>query len=156
MVDVVKGGGCAPPQSPEAEFLDVIGTKVFKVFFLAIHCHISTNGSPPSLSKSGLKLVCKHCNGNLKSKNSQDYAQKPQQNCTFMNSVSGCANFSIMMECTVRQKVAIATLCVLRGTNLRCFPHHCFWQICVSCVRIGTELSRVVCCIFTSTYPSCY
>jgi hypothetical protein len=30
-----------------------------------------------------LKLVW---NGNLKSENSQDYAQKPQQNCTFMNS----------------------------------------------------------------------
>jgi hypothetical protein len=25
---------------------------------------------------------------NLKSENSQDYAQKPQQNCTFMNSAS--------------------------------------------------------------------
>ncbi len=27
-------------------------------------------------------------NRNLKSENSQDYAQKPQQNCTFMNSAS--------------------------------------------------------------------
>ncbi len=27
--------------------------------------------------------------GNLKSENSQDYAQKPQRNCTFMNSSSG-------------------------------------------------------------------
>jgi hypothetical protein len=26
--------------------------------------------------------------GNLKSENSQDYAQKPQRNCTFMNSAS--------------------------------------------------------------------
>jgi hypothetical protein len=26
---------------------------------------------------------------NLKSENSQDYAQKPQRNCTFMNSASG-------------------------------------------------------------------
>jgi hypothetical protein len=26
---------------------------------------------------------------NLKSENSQDYAQKPEQNCTFMNSASG-------------------------------------------------------------------
>ncbi len=42
------------------------------------------------MSKSGLKLVCNVniVNGNLKSKNSQDYAQKPQQNCTFMNSAS--------------------------------------------------------------------
>ncbi len=28
-------------------------------------------------------------NGNLKSENSQDYAQKPQINFTFMNSASG-------------------------------------------------------------------
>ena len=26
--------------SPEAEFLDIIGTKVFRVFLLAIHSHI--------------------------------------------------------------------------------------------------------------------
>jgi hypothetical protein len=46
--------------------------------------------SPPPLSKSGLKLVC-NVNivyGNLNSENSQDYAQKPQRNCTFMNSAS--------------------------------------------------------------------
>jgi len=37
-----------------------------------------------------LKLVC-NVNivyGNLKSENPQDYAQKPQRNCTFMNSAS--------------------------------------------------------------------
>ncbi len=37
--------------------------------------------SPSSLSKSGLYR-------NFKSENSQDYAQKPQRNCTFMNSAS--------------------------------------------------------------------
>ncbi len=44
----------------------------------------------PSLSKSGLKLVC-NVNivyGDRKSENSQDYAQKPQRNCTFTNSAS--------------------------------------------------------------------
>ncbi len=47
------------------------------------------------MGKSGLKLVC-NVNivyGNLKSENSQDYAQKTQRNCTFsytfMNSASG-------------------------------------------------------------------
>ncbi len=46
---------------------------------------------PPTLNKSDLKLVC-NVNivyGNLKSENSQDYAQKPYQNCTFMNLASG-------------------------------------------------------------------
>jgi hypothetical protein len=43
------------------------------------------------LSKSGLKLVCnvKIVYRNLKSENSQDYGQKPQRNCTSMNSASG-------------------------------------------------------------------
>jgi hypothetical protein len=41
--------------------------------------------------KSGLKRICKIIivHGNLKSENSQDYAQKPQQNCPIMNSASG-------------------------------------------------------------------
>ncbi len=61
---------------PEAEFLDVIGTKVLRVF-------------PPCFSQSrflflrgkgGLKLVC-NVNivyGNFRSENSQDYGQKHQ------------------------------------------------------------------------------
>ncbi len=32
--------------------------------------------------------------GNLESENSQDYVQKPQQNCTFMNSASGLCDSS--------------------------------------------------------------
>ncbi len=43
---------------------------------------------PPPPSKSGLKLVSNIniVHGNLKSENSQDYAQKSQRNSTFMNS----------------------------------------------------------------------
>ncbi len=79
----------------EAEFLDVIGTKVLRVFLLAIHSPTTKEFyslPPPLLGQSGLKLVC-NVNivyGNLKSEISQDYAQKPQRNCTFMNSASGC------------------------------------------------------------------
>ncbi len=79
---------------PEAEFLEVIGTKVLRVFLLAIHRHLYQRSySPTALRKSGLKLVC-NVNivyRNLMSENSQDYAQKPQRNCTFMNSPSGLA-----------------------------------------------------------------
>jgi hypothetical protein len=49
------------------------------------------------MSKSGLKLVF-YVNivyGNLKFENSQDYAQKPQRNCTFMNS----ASVRVSVEC---------------------------------------------------------
>ncbi len=53
----LTGVNLASPSSPivdEVEFLDVCGTKVLRVFLLAV---ISTNGSPPPLpSKSGLKL----------------------------------------------------------------------------------------------------
>ncbi len=78
--------------SPEAEFLDVIGTKVLRVFFLAIHSRLYSGFySLLPLSKSGLKL--RVCNVNIvyenqKSENSQDYAQKPRRNCTLMNSAS--------------------------------------------------------------------
>jgi hypothetical protein len=74
---------------PEAEFLDVIRTKCYSQSPLLkdlppppLH--------PPNLSKSGLKLVSNvnTVYGNRKSENSQDYAQKPQRNCTFMNSAS--------------------------------------------------------------------
>ena len=59
----------------------------------------SLKSFPPCYSQSPLltdftppekKVVC-NVNivyGNLKSENSQDYAQKPQGNCTFMNSAS--------------------------------------------------------------------
>ncbi len=66
--------------NPQSEFLDVIWTKVLRVFLLAIHGFYSP--PPPLLSKSVLKLAC------LKT---QDYAQKPQRNCAFMNSASGDA-----------------------------------------------------------------
>jgi hypothetical protein len=66
----------------EAQFLDVIGIKVLRVFLFAIQSHLYKWISPPPLplNKSGLKLVC-NVNivyGNLKSEISQDNAQKPQ------------------------------------------------------------------------------
>jgi hypothetical protein len=65
---------------PEAEFLDVIGTKVLRVFLVATVFTVTLlrdfNRSP---NKSGLKLVCSEniVYGNHKSENSQDYARKP-------------------------------------------------------------------------------
>jgi hypothetical protein len=73
---------------PEAEFLNVIETKAWKDFLLAIHSHFYERIllPPPALSKSG--LYCNIVYGNHRSGNSQDYAQKPQRNCMFMNSAS--------------------------------------------------------------------
>ncbi len=73
---------------PEAEFLDVTGTKSSE-FSSLLFTFTSTNGiytpplPPPSVCNVNIVY------GNLKSENSQDYAQKSQLNYTFMNSASG-------------------------------------------------------------------
>jgi hypothetical protein len=78
---------------PEAEFLDEIQTKVFRVSLLVIHSHLyslrfpflqthassySTGGGKPDrkpyLLLYGLRIPYR----NFNSENSQDYAQKPQ------------------------------------------------------------------------------
>ncbi len=76
-------GTCARGISPEAKFLDVIGTKVF------------CPPPPPPQSKSGSKIVC-NVNivyGNLKSENSQIMPRNLNEivNCKFMNSASELA-----------------------------------------------------------------
>ncbi len=98
---------------PEAEFLDVIGTKVFRVSSL-LFTVTSTNRfyspPPPPPSKSGLKLVwnVSIVYGNLKSENSQDFAQKPQWNRTFMKSASG--RDDIKFVCMLAGKICIQTV----------------------------------------------
>ncbi len=99
--------------SPETEFLDEIQTKVLRVFLLAFRSHLYA-AWPWDLNFFKLtqpltvSIVSLHCKGgkpdrkpyplphglrnpyiNLKRENSQDYAQKPQRNCTFMNWASG-------------------------------------------------------------------
>jgi hypothetical protein len=57
----------------EAEFLGVIGTKVLRVFLLAIHSHLYKRIlPPPPPPQSGWKLICnvKIVYGNNKSENS--------------------------------------------------------------------------------------
>jgi hypothetical protein len=67
--------------------------EVSSLLFTLSQSPLLTDFHPPP-SKSGLKLVC----GNLKSENSQDYAQKPQQNCTFINSASEKIVVSFIVE----------------------------------------------------------
>ncbi len=58
---------------PEAEFFDIIGTKVLRVFLLVIHSHLYYWILLPLF----LKLLVCNVNivyGNLKSENSQGYA----------------------------------------------------------------------------------
>ncbi len=88
-----------------AEFLVVNGAKVLRVFLLAVHRHLHWRilpPPPPPLSNSGLKLISNVNNvyGDLKAEISQDYAQKPQPNCTFMNSASGQVLYSILWYCS--------------------------------------------------------
>ncbi len=92
--------------STEAEFLDVIRSEVLRDIFLLIYSQspLLTDINPPPpphLSKSGLKPVCNVnivC-GNLKSENFQDFAQKPQRNCFFMNLASVVEQKTERFEC---------------------------------------------------------
>ncbi len=100
---------------PEAEILDEIQTKVLRVFLLAIHSHLysiasrflflQTHATSNSFNrfytvkKGGkpyrkpyrypLPYDLKNQYRNLMSENSQDYDQKPQWNCTFIDWASG-------------------------------------------------------------------
>ncbi len=87
------GGGGEVCAWYEAEFLDEIQTKVLGVFILVILIHLYSFGlrflfhshtTSYSFPKGERKPY-----RNLKSENSQGYAQKPQLNYTFMNSASG-------------------------------------------------------------------
>jgi hypothetical protein len=50
-------------------------------------------GGKPDGKPSPLSYGLRNPYRNLKSENTQDYAQKPQRNCTFMNSASGGYRF---------------------------------------------------------------
>jgi hypothetical protein len=103
---------CLGASFTEAEFLEEIQTKVLRVFLLDIYNHhysfcleiyISSNSRnllqflqytvKDQRGKSdrkpfSLPYGLRNPNRNLKSENCQDYDQKHQQNCTFMNSAS--------------------------------------------------------------------
>jgi hypothetical protein len=74
LAELSKGSCLCDRRGTEAEFFNLIGTKVFlRHLYKWILLHLP-------LSKNGLKLVCNvnFVYGKLRSKNSQDYAQKPQ------------------------------------------------------------------------------
>jgi hypothetical protein len=82
---------------PEAEFLDEFQTKVFKIFILAIHSCLYYGFYPPPPEQKWVEtcfvVYCTYnvniVYENIKSENPPKiYAQKPQRNCTFMNSAS--------------------------------------------------------------------
>jgi hypothetical protein len=50
---------------------------------------VKEKGGKPDRKPYPLPYGLRNPYRNLKSENSQDYAQKPQQNCMFMNSVLG-------------------------------------------------------------------
>ncbi len=110
----MRGGGRGG--YPEAEFLDESHTKVLRVFLLAVQSHLysfalrfiflQTHATSYSFycalvytvkEKGGKPNRIPHsfsyCLGtSLRSLKSENYAQKPQRNCTFMNSPSALEN----------------------------------------------------------------
>jgi hypothetical protein len=73
--------------------LDEIQIKVLGFSLIAIHSHLCSfvkeKGGKPDKKPFPLPYGLRNPYRNLKSENSQDYAQKPQRHCTFMNSASG-------------------------------------------------------------------
>ncbi len=110
----------------EAEFSDEIQTKVLRVFLLAIHqsplqlcLEISITSNSRNLLQFLVQLLytVKEKGGkpdrkppslwfkkSKKKQNSQDYAQKPQQNCTFMISAYGVRLYSTRCTEQARKK----------------------------------------------------
>ncbi len=102
--------------TPEAAFFDEIQTKVLRVFLLVIHSHLYSFAwdfyffklmQPHTIFYSSVTVHFKgerrkswkpyslpyglrNSYRNLKSENTQDYAQKPKRNWMFMNSASAC------------------------------------------------------------------
>ncbi len=106
----------------EAEFFDN-PDKSLKIFLLAIQSHlysyasrflvlqihatsysfnsallytVKEEGGKPDRKLHPLPYALRKPYRNLKSENSQDYAQKPQRNCTFMKSASGLCKLELV------------------------------------------------------------
>ncbi len=121
---VYRGQGKSPTKAYIIHYQPkTFQTKVSRVFLLAIHlcCFDLRFLQTHATSYSFYSSVTVHCKGergkpdrkpyplsycvrnpcrNLKSENSQDYAQRPQRNCTFMNSASGLVSFSFLYSLT--------------------------------------------------------
>jgi hypothetical protein len=88
---------------PEVEFLDVVGTKVLRIFLLANHRHLLPPPPPPA----------------------KDYAKEHQRNCTFINSdsahselkVFGWHQIAVPVDSSLWRKYLI---CCLVCTLLKC------------------------------------
>ncbi len=71
-------------------------TQPLTVSTVQLQYTIKEKGEKPDRKPYPLPFGLRNPYRNLKSENSQDYAQKPQRNCTFMNSASGlCVRCSI-------------------------------------------------------------
>jgi hypothetical protein len=69
-------------------FLQIHATS-YTVSRVPLLCTIKEKGGILDRKQYSLLYGLRNPYRNLKSENSQDYAQKPQRNCTFMNSASG-------------------------------------------------------------------
>ncbi len=119
------------------KYMEEIQTKVLRVFLLAIHNHLYSFAyrfyfckltQPLKVSRVQLLYTVKEKRGklyrkpyslpyglrnlyrNLTSEKSQDYTQKPQRSCMFMNSAWGCFHYSFQPKKLLfltRQRVAM-------------------------------------------------
>ncbi len=112
----------------EAEFLDGIQTSILWFFLFVIHSHlysfalrflflqthatltvsVNEKGGKPERKPYPLPYGFRNTYRILKSENSQDYAQKPDWNCTLMNSASGFQSFTISQSQPAGAKGGVA------------------------------------------------
>jgi hypothetical protein len=128
-------------QSPPQLWLEISissNSRNLLPFLQFSYCTVYTlqeKGGKPDRTPYPLPYALRNSYINLKSGNSHDYTQKPQRNCTFMNSASGWEipgfNMSVLVQCS--QKSFPYWLCLLVGIVSiefdRCLLHNkgCVW-----------------------------
>jgi hypothetical protein len=70
-------------------------------------CTLKETGGKPDRKPYPLSYGLRNPYRNLKAEKSHDYAQKPQQNCAFMNSASGQGSYHFSAGLTLRQALGV-------------------------------------------------
>ncbi len=129
--------------------MDVIGTKEFSSLPFTVSSILTDLPPPPHPppSKSDLKLVCMQTLY-TEPENSQDYALKPQRNCTFMNSAPVQLVNSKTIKIVKQYHYSILTIGSYRHTVIRFVSTSAKFGICIvvglNGTLVGDKMRRVL------------
>jgi hypothetical protein len=115
---------------------------------------IKKKGGKPYRNHNPLPYGLRNSYRNPKTENSKDYAQKPQWNCTFMNSASGQSGGGYgygvarqVMKCCWKQYCTVAGLFIAHGLQRLRIASGSFFSIYFYCLLYYTFLWLVLCCL---------